>query len=111
MGANENYYDILGVDKKATAEGEKWYLFAIAISTSYALSQGNHTANTTVLPHTHIDIKIYNTPELRKAYKKQAVKWHPDKHATKTDAEKDNAEERFKQMAEAYDVLRYMLSY
>ena len=23
MGANENYYDILGVDKKATAEGEK----------------------------------------------------------------------------------------
>lgn len=23
MGANENYYDILGVDKNATAEGEK----------------------------------------------------------------------------------------
>jgi len=51
---------------------------------------------------------IYNITELRKAYKKQAVKWHPDKHASKTDAEKQNAEERFKQMAEAYDVLRYV---
>ena len=37
------------------------------------------------------------------------MKWHPDKHASKTDAEKQNAEERFKQMAEAYDVLRWVL--
>eukprot|EP00571_Detonula_confervacea_P009412 CAMPEP_0172327092 /NCGR_PEP_ID=MMETSP1058-20130122/58569_1 /TAXON_ID=83371 /ORGANISM="Detonula confervacea, Strain CCMP 353" /LENGTH=353 /DNA_ID=CAMNT_0013044035 /DNA_START=47 /DNA_END=1108 /DNA_ORIENTATION=+ len=43
--------------------------------------------------------------ELRKAYKKMAVKWHPDKHASKTDAQKNEAEEKFKQMAEAYDVL------
>ena len=58
MGANQNYYDILGVSKTATSE------------------------------------------ELRKAYKKQAVKWLPDKHASKSDEEKQDAEDRFKQMAE-----------
>ena len=102
MGAKENYYDILGVDKKATDEGKNSFF---AMNTSCALY---HIANTTVhttKTHTYININI-KTPELRKAYKKQAVKWHPDKHASKTDAEKENAEERFKQMAEAYDVLR-----
>lgn len=43
--------------------------------------------------------------ELRKAYKKGAVKWHPDKHASKSEAEVKEAEERFKQISEAYDVL------
>ena len=64
MGANQNYYDILGVSKTATSE------------------------------------------ELRKAYKKQAVKWHPDKHASKSDEQKQDAENRFKQMAE---VSRYYM--
>ena len=39
--------------------------------------------------------------ELRRAYKKMAVKWYPDKHATKTDSEKKDAEDKFKKMAEA----------
>eukprot|EP00591_Stephanopyxis_turris_P001226 CAMPEP_0195524076 /NCGR_PEP_ID=MMETSP0794_2-20130614/23725_1 /TAXON_ID=515487 /ORGANISM="Stephanopyxis turris, Strain CCMP 815" /LENGTH=362 /DNA_ID=CAMNT_0040654225 /DNA_START=78 /DNA_END=1166 /DNA_ORIENTATION=+ len=43
--------------------------------------------------------------ELKKAYKKMAVKWHPDKHASKSESEKKEAEEKFKQMAEAFDVL------
>lgn len=65
MGANQNYYDMLGVSKTATSE------------------------------------------ELRKAYKKQAVKWHPDKHASKSDEEKQDAEDRFKQMAEVSTYYMY----
>ena len=42
---------------------------------------------------------------LKKAYRKAAVKWHPDKHASKPAAEQKAAEEKFKEIAEAYDVL------
>src|SRR3982751_2588989 len=56
----KDYYQILGVDRKADAE------------------------------------------ELKKAYRKLAMKWHPDQN-------KDNAaeaEEKFKEINEAYDVLK-----
>ena len=53
----KNYYDILGVDRKASEQ------------------------------------------DIKKAYKKMALKYHPDKN-------KDpGAEEKFKEIAEAYDVL------
>lgn len=40
--------------------------------------------------------------ELKKAYKKLAMKWHPDKNST---TNQKNAEAKFKQISEAYDVL------
>ncbi|CAM8956128.1 unnamed protein product [Rhodiola kirilowii] len=40
--------------------------------------------------------------ELRKAYKKQAMKWHPDRNSS---ANKSEAENKFKEILEAYDVL------
>merc|ERR1719221_1767687 len=43
--------------------------------------------------------------DLRKAYKKAAVKWHPDKHSSKSEEKVKEAEEEFKQINEAYDVL------
>lgn len=43
--------------------------------------------------------------ELKKAYRKLAIKYHPDRQQGKTDAEKKAAEEKFKEAAEAYDVL------
>ena len=43
--------------------------------------------------------------ELKKAYRKLAIKYHPDRQQGKTDAEKKEAEEKFKEAAEAYDVL------
>jgi curved DNA-binding protein len=55
----EDYYQVLGVDKKATAE------------------------------------------EIKKAYRKLAVKWHPDKNPNNKAA----AEEKFKKISEAYAVL------
>lgn len=43
--------------------------------------------------------------DLKKAYKVQAIKWHPDKWAHCTDAEKLTAEERFKDVGEAFGIL------
>ncbi len=43
--------------------------------------------------------------EIKKAYRKLAVKWHPDKWQQSSEAEKKTAEENFKELAEAYDVL------
>lgn len=43
--------------------------------------------------------------DIKKAYKKLAVKWHPDKQVGKSDKEKKEAEDKFKDINEAYSVL------
>lgn len=43
--------------------------------------------------------------EIKKAYRKKALQYHPDKWAGSSEAEKKDAEEKFKEAAEAYDVL------
>jgi O-acetyl-ADP-ribose deacetylase (regulator of RNase III) len=43
-----------------------------------------------------------NPDEIRKAFKKQALKWHPDKHPAE---KKEVAEEMFKKIANAYEKL------
>ncbi|KAJ1994460.1 DnaJ sub B member 6, partial [Coemansia thaxteri] len=42
-----------------------------------------------------------STDEVRKAYRKQSLKWHPDKNPGR----REEAEEKFKLLAEAYSVL------
>lgn len=59
----KNYYEILGVEKTASAD------------------------------------------ELKSAYRKLAKKYHPDVYASASDAEKKSAEERFKEINHAYEVL------
>merc|ERR1740123_2750737 len=44
--------------------------------------------------------------EIKKGFRKMAMQWHPDKFAAKSDAEKAKAEERFKEIGEAYEVLK-----
>ena len=61
--AKSDYYEVLGVDKSATADA------------------------------------------IKKAYRKKAIQYHPDKQQGKTEAEKKEAEEMFKEAAEAYSVL------
>lgn len=41
--------------------------------------------------------------EIKKAYREQALKWHPDKH--KGEEEKEKAEKHFQDVAEAYEIL------
>lgn len=45
--------------------------------------------------------KDASADEIKKAYRKQAIEWHPDKHKD----EKEAAEKRFKEINEAYQVL------
>lgn len=43
--------------------------------------------------------------EIKKAYKKLALKFHPDRHASKTEEERAKAEASFKDIGEAYAIL------
>lgn len=43
--------------------------------------------------------------DIKKAYRKMAAKYHPDKFATKSEQEKKDAEEKFKEINEANSVL------
>ena len=61
--AKRDYYEVLGVEKNATADA------------------------------------------IKKAYRKKAIQYHPDKQKDKSEAEQKDAEEKFKEAAEAYSVL------
>ena len=43
--------------------------------------------------------------EIKKAYRKAAMKYHPDKFSNASEKEKKEAEEKFKEVNEAYQVL------
>jgi molecular chaperone DnaJ len=49
--------------------------------------------------------KTASEQEIKAAYKKMAIKYHPDRQGDKSEAEKKEAEAKFKEAAEAYDVL------
>ena len=44
--------------------------------------------------------------QLKKAFRKKSIEWHPDKWQDKSESEKKNAEEQFKKVAEAYECLK-----
>lgn len=49
--------------------------------------------------------KTASAQDIKKAYRKVAMQYHPDRQTGKSDAEKQEAEEKFKEAAEAYSVL------
>lgn len=46
-----------------------------------------------------------NAKEIKKAYRKMALEWHPDKHGDKDEAERESVQKRFHDIAEAYEIL------
>ncbi|CEG42195.1 dnaj subfamily c member 3 protein [Plasmopara halstedii] len=46
-----------------------------------------------------------DSKEIKKGYRKQALEWHPDKHTDKDEAEREEIEKRFHDIAEAYEIL------
>ena len=49
--------------------------------------------------------KSASEDDIKQAYRKAALKWHPDRWVSGTDAEKKTAEANFKEASEAYSVL------
>lgn len=49
--------------------------------------------------------KTASKDEIQKAFRKAAMKYHPDHQSGKSDAEKKEAEEKFKELNEAYETL------
>jgi curved DNA-binding protein CbpA len=49
--------------------------------------------------------KTADEGEIKKAYRKKAIEWHPDKHNTKSEEEVKHAEAMFKDIGEAYAIL------
>ena len=49
--------------------------------------------------------KSASEAELKKAWRKLAVKWHPDKHVNDTPAQQEAAETKFKDILNAYQEL------
>lgn len=46
-----------------------------------------------------------SSEDISKAYKKLALKWHPDRHVNDSEEKKKECEENFKEVSEAYSVL------
>jgi DnaJ homolog subfamily C member 7 len=46
-----------------------------------------------------------NDDEIKKAYRKAALKWHPDKHQNDDEEGKIHADKMFKDIGEAYEIL------
>ncbi len=49
--------------------------------------------------------KEANEDEIKKAYKRMALKWHPDKHSSGEEEQRINADKMFKDISEAYSIL------
>ena len=49
--------------------------------------------------------KTATDDEIKSAYRKLAMKYHPDRYANKPDSEKKKAEETFNEINQAYSVL------
>ncbi|KAL1496540.1 hypothetical protein AB1Y20_014146 [Prymnesium parvum] len=43
--------------------------------------------------------------EIKKAYRKSALQYHPDRHSNATEEEREAAEKKFKEIGEAFDIL------
>lgn len=50
-------------------------------------------------------LRTASQKEIKKAYRKQALEWHPDKHNEKTEEERETINKKFRLIAESYEIL------
>jgi DnaJ-class molecular chaperone len=43
--------------------------------------------------------------QIKKAYNKMSIKWHPDKHINMTEGEKEKATKKFQKISQAKEIL------
>ena len=48
---------------------------------------------------------LATTAEIKTAYKKSALKWHPDRHSGGTEEKKKEAETKFKEISDTFELL------
>ena len=73
---------------------------------AFGNSSGVQGSDDTTAFYTLLGVEKTATPsQLKKAFHKGALKFHPDKHRSDTEEGKERAETIFKEMAEAYAVL------
>lgn len=63
------------------------------------------SSNPDILYHTLSIEKTTPQDDIKKAYRRAALKWHPDKHSSKTDQEKEVARVEFLKVGFAFEVL------
>ena len=49
--------------------------------------------------------ELASDKEIKTAYKKAALKWHPDRHSAGTEEQKKQAETKFKEIGDAFELL------
>jgi DnaJ-domain-containing protein 1 len=49
--------------------------------------------------------------DIKKAYKRAALRWHPDKWGSASEKEQEEAEKQFKDIGEAYSVYIYFFMF
>lgn len=55
--------------------------------------------------------KSASAEELKKAYRKLAMKWHPDRFSGKSEAEIDQAQNNFREISEAYEKIKKLKNF
>lgn len=88
----------------------EFYLNSIrARHAGYSGNSGNSTSHTTYTknPYTVLGIdKSATDEEVKKAYRRMAMKYHPDRVETMGEEIKRNAEKQFKEINEAYETIK-----
>lgn len=84
-------------------------LSSISYSQSTKQMKQNYKTQTTTTTMDYYRIlglnKSATKTEIKDAFRKLAIKFHPDKHSASSKSVKDSATLKFKQVSEAYDVL------
>ena len=98
-------YDTLQIISRLNINGQYTYSHDNSSSSSY--SSSSSTASALSAAYTTLGISSSATnAEVKEAYRSLVKKYHPDRYATKSPAEQQAAEKKFKEIQTAYDTIK-----